>query len=343
MVKKRIGLFVRSVAVIVLFSMSFAKPVYAKDYTARLRETLETEPVYLATTVYDLSLGIYKDKKQFKKDYDGKKVVIVGYTKIKTFYEGREDIDIEDLAGNVCAIDTSDSGVHSNIYELKAGQQVVVYGTVKVNGLIASNYTYEIKADHLESGNLPTLPTVGEKVFYPSETFDYVTVDDLTANKRVSFRVPASWNGNYVKSDLTNNGIKGYQYTLNATEPFQKDYPEIFYIFYFTNETYLDKVPDSPSESDLKAIEKAIIKNILEAVGDDSYIKVESFKDMNGTSFHYCPVSYRPADGKDYRLEFFFRPDEKGITCMLYLYFPKEEAVHHVKEAAYLLSTMEVK
>ncbi len=341
MVKKKIGLFVRAVAVIVLFSMSFAKPVYAKDYTARLRETLETEPVYLATTVYDLSLGIYKDKKQFKKDYDGKKVVIVGYNKIKTFYEGREDIDIEDLAGNVCALDTSDSAVHGTVYDLDRGQRVIVYGTVKVKGLLSNSY--EIKADHLESDIPAGLPAVGEKVLYPSETFDYVIVDDLTSNKRVSFRVPASWNGKYVKSDLTNNGIKGYQYTLNATEPFQKDYPEIFYIFYFTNETYLDKVPESLSESDQKAIEKAIIKNILEAVGDDSYIKVESFKDMNGTSFHYCPVSYRPKDNNDYRLEFFFRPDEKGITCMLYLYFPKEEAVHHVKEAAYLLSTMEVK
>ncbi len=51
--------------------------------------------------------------------------------------------------------------------------------------------------------------------------------------------------------------------------------------------------------------------------------------------------SYDSKDGNDYRLEFLFKPDQKGIVCMLYLYFPKEGEVVHTQDVAYVVMTME--
>ena len=76
---------------------------------------------------------------------------------------------------------------------------------------------------------------------------------------------------------------------------------------------------------------------------NDFKINISDIKDSNGTEFDYFATTYRPKDGNDYRLEFVFRPEEKGIICMLYLYYPKESAVKHVDDVIYVLETMETK
>ena len=146
-------------------------------------------------------------------------------------------------------------------------------------------------------------------------------------------------------SPLTNNGVKGYQYSLNAISPVDKDsmeYPELFCIFYFINETYLKETLSKPTEWDIESIEKEIIKNIVPGLDENYRIDIDDISLHNGEEADYSTLTYKPKDGKGYRLEFVFRPDEKGITCMLYLYYPTDNAVRHTKEVAYVVETMKV-
>ena len=82
------------------------------------------------------------------------------------------------------------------------------------------------------------------------------------------------------------------------------------------------------------------MENILEAVGGDSADSINGFYDTNNNLLHYYTTSHRAKDGRDYRLEFLFKPDQKGIVCMLYLYFPNENTVNHELEVAYLIGSM---
>ncbi len=338
--EKTIRLLSRIFAAVAVFSTIFAKPVYGKDYTGRLKESLQTSPVYYVTTALRLNIEFDGDKTGFGKEYADRCVAIGGNIKIQSVSADNTRIVISDIGGNKCTIDTSAPEVAASVRNLAVGDNVVIYGKIAMTTLPI--YDYKIIAHRVDKGT--AWLTAGDLVSYPNEKFYSRQVDDLKKDKSVKYRIPATWNSGYVKSDLTNNGIKGYQYSLNALAPQHLDYPEIFYIFYFNNETHLEIIPEKPSDSDLRKIEKAIIKNILEPVGEDKDpdIKVDSFKDANGTKFHYCPVSYRAKDGNDYRLEFLFRPDDKGIVCMLYLYYPREEAVHHIKEVTYLIDSMTV-
>ncbi|MBQ7636962.1 MAG: hypothetical protein IJS80_06605 [Lachnospiraceae bacterium] len=337
MKRRKMNLLAKIAAVLTVMSLVFVEPAYAKDYNARLKECLQTDPLYTATTVVRLNNAFNSDKRQFKSDYNNKYVVVSGNVKIDFVTAGNKTV-ISDIGGNKCSVDVSAAQAQQDMTRLKTGDYVTVYARVTVSGVL--ELSYELTAVTVMSGN--TWFTAGNRYFYPSEDFDWTEVSDLTSGKKVRYRIPWKWNNGYVKSDLTNNDVKGYQYCLNAIAPQDYEYPEVFYIFYFNNETYLEKVPTNPTKSDYKKIEKEIIKNILEAVGEDSGIAVDTFTDASGTELHYYTTTYRPKDGRDYRLEFLFRPEKKGITCMLYLYFPKEEAVHHVREAAYLVETMTI-
>lgn len=163
---------------------------------------------------------------------------------------------------------------------------------------------------------------------------------DMCSDGHVSIKVPESFMDDYVVSRLTNNGISGYQFALNALDPVNTEYPEMFYCFYFDYETYLDKPPAKPTDGDNEDIEKVIMKNILTGLEDTFRYKVTDITAANGVEYDYSSVTYRPADNNDYRLEFTFKPDSTGIVCMLYLYFPKAGAVNHLDEVTYAVESV---
>ena len=155
------------------------------------------------------------------------------------------------------------------------------------------------------------------------------------------YNIPSSWSDKKVCSALTNNDVKGYQYYLNALPPYDTKKPEIFYIFYFENERYLEKPPKNANDGDNEYIEEAIVRNILQQFDEETKINVDDIKDFKGTEYDYFSKMIR-VGGIDYRAEFVFIPDNAGITCMMYLYFPSESSVHHTEEVAYVVETMKV-
>lgn len=339
MIGRRRTLICGIAAAIVLLSMGIAYPVYAKDHAARLRECLQTDYMYLSSSIKNLNAGLNADKEQFEKDYHNHYVVLSGGLKVVSITNNRKEMTVSDDYGNRCLVDISASDVKAAAEGLKKDDQVTVYGKISVTGLWGDSY--KLIANKVIAGSRQF--DLGSYIFDYDEEYNGIPVDSLTSSKKVTYFIPRTWNNEFVRAELTNNGVKGYQYYLNAISPQHTDYPEIFSIFYFDNETYLEQVPVNPTDWDNRDIEKEIVKNILQDLNGDYKIRIESFKDINGNKIDYYSTTYRPKDGKDYRLEFMFKPDKKGITCMLYLYFPKEEAVHHLREAAYLVGTMILK
>ena len=336
MIGRRKMLISGAIAIIVLLSMGIAIPVYAKDHAARLKECLQTDYMYLSSSIEKLNSSLKTDKEKFKEDYNNRYVVLSGDVKVDSFSNNKKEINVADSYGNRCMVDTSASDVKSVIEGLKINDKVIVYGKISVTGLKSD--LYKLTANKVIASSKQFV--IGSYIFDSDEEYNGILVDSLTSTKKVKYYIPQTWNNDYVRAELTNNGVKGFQYYLNAISPQYMDYPEIFSIFYFDNETYLADVPVNPTAGDNKDIEKEIVKNILQDLAGTYNVKIETFKDINGNKIDYYSTTYRPKDGNDYRLEFMFKPDKKGITCMLYLYFPKEEAVNHLREAAYLVGTI---
>ena len=139
--------------------------------------------------------------------------------------------------------------------------------------------------------------------------------------------------------------MNGYQFFLHAIEPQDLEYPEIFYIFYFNYDQYLDAPPLKPTSGDHRDLEAVVLKNILQKLSGKFDIDIESIKiQKNYTDkdmkFDYCQTTYKPADGREYRLEFVFKPDNNGLVCMLYLYYPMYNTTNHIEEVSYVISSV---
>jgi hypothetical protein len=326
-----------SLLVISLFCTLFSDPVYAAE-SMRLKKSLESEHFYLPSTIEDLNESIKRDKKAFKESLDDRDVVLKGRIHHGSVSKNGRSMTIFSKDGNNSVeLDTSSDITLPTANSLKTsvGEYVTVYGRLNVNGLNGS--LYSIKAHKLVVGNNEISDA------------DYVTIDNvgysgtinnkLTRDEHVKMYVPNEWQDRFVSSELANNRVTGYQYTLNAISPGNIKYPENFYVFYFINETYLKELPKNLDE--YREVEKAIVKNILQKMDEDIKVSISGFTDTFGNKWDYSTTTYRPKDGNDYRLEFLFKPDQKGLVCMLYLYFPKEGEVVHTQEAAYFAMTME--
>lgn len=329
------------IAASIILSISSGIVVYAADQTARLKAGLQSDYLYYSVAINELNNGQAKDKKVFKNEYDEKYVVVTGEIKEDSVTsKGKELILYEPGTQQVATIDSSAKETIDIAKSLVPGNKITVYGKLAVTGF--SDDGYEIVAKNISMIGSSIIP-VHSYAYANGNSYNGKKIQDLTPDNRVTYYVPDTWENGYVKSALTNNDVKGYQYSLNAISPQNTDYPEIFYIFYFNYETYLEKPPKNPTDGDNEDIEEEIIRNILQDLKNDFKINISDIKDSNGTEFDYFATTYRPKDGNDYRLEFVFRPEEKGIICMLYLYYPKESAVKHVDDVIYVLETMETK
>jgi len=320
----------------VLIIFIFNTSVGAAEEVARLKSCLENDHMYENYTVFILGSWIGASTTSFKNNFEGKYVTVSGRIGIYSVSSNRKKItlysDNPDGDGEYKSIDvdTSDSSLAGTVSSIKPGDTVRVYG--KISSL-------QIKAEHIVINPEFDFKT-NSHVFYPDKVFDEETVTDLAGDGHVSFRLPAAWKSDFVMGRLTNNDVNGYSFFLNAISPQNLKYPENFYIFYFNFETYLDHPPKSPTKGDRMDIEGLIINNILENLSGSFNPKMTEITVFDGTKLDYCQTVYKPKDGNDYRLEFLFKPDNGGIICMLYLYYPNDTAVNHIREAAYLVQTI---
>ena len=319
--------FGRNLIAIFMVILTFVSStsVGAAQKTARLRNCLENDHMYFVLTPDVLGKTSLKSR-------DDKFLAFTGtirYSSVNS--KNYKEITVYGDSIGV-QVDTSAASVINMVSQLKLGDRVTVYGQVDGS---------EVDAEHLVI-NPEKEPDILSYVFYPDKAYDEVQVTDLARDGHVTFRLPSDWDNDYVKGRLTNNDVNGYQFFLNAIYPQNLNYPENFYMFYFPYETYLDKVKKDMDAFDIEDIEELVINNILQPLSDDFKIDITTMKLADGAKFDYCSTVYRPADGNDYRLEFLFKYDQKGFVCMLYLYYPNDYAVNHLKDVAYVVQTLEL-
>ena len=329
--KKFILIF--SAVLVVVFNIS----VGAAEHTARLRYCMDNDHMYIAYTPDYLSYFFASNKSRFDDLFDETYAVVTGIVYTNSISSDKEEFTLYGKEKGI-VINSSDSQVKGLVGQLSSGDEVTVYGVIEVKGMTGSSF--ELKAEHMERTLKKQLPMYSG-VYYPEKVYDEEAVTDLAADGHVKFYMPSEWDTEYVKGRLTNNNVNGYQFYLNAISPQNLDFPENFYMFYFKYETYLDKVKKDPDSFDIEDIEELIIGNILGNLTDTGDIDVETISYPGGKKFDYCSTTYKPADGNDYRLEFFFKNDATGIVCMLYLYYPNDNAVNHIRDVAYVINTLE--
>ena len=332
---KRVKCIVISLIMALIFISNQVCAASASE-DCRLYSCLRNDHMYLSVSL--LTLRTQQQSEDFKKKYDDKYVVISQDITVDSIKSNNKEITIINSSGGTCTVDTSDKEVKEIVSTLKVGDKLIVYGKVSVSGI--NNYSFEIEAEHIVLGNAFQFET-GSYVFYSTSEYNGILTDTLSSRRNVKYRIPSSWNEQYVGDiyiNEKNSGVTVQQYYLNALPIQNTEAPEIFYIFYFDNETHLDS-----SRYDEKKVEKAIIENILPDHEEKNIrIKIDSIETSNGVDLHYFSTMYKTRDGKDYRLEFLFKPDENGIVCMLYLYYPREGYVRHTRDVAYLIETMTV-
>ena len=339
MMINKLNRFRHMIALLAVLAVAVAVPIYARDHAARLKECLQTDYMYYACSIATLNHEQRTNKEAFRNNYDDRHIVLSGLVTVNSISGNQTEITVKDENNNLCTVVTSASDMKQIVAGMSVGEQVTVYGMLNVTGWLSDSYQIIARKLTAKASNQFT---PGSYVFYADETYNAAPVKSLTAADTVEYSIPAAWDNEYVSAKLTNNGVSGYQYFLNAIAPQNTEYPEIFSIFYFDYETYLEKVPVDPTAGDKKDIEEAIIRNILQNQDSNFRISVETVKDANNGKLDYYSTTYRPKDGRDYRLEFLFKSGKKGIVCMLYLYYPTEAAVKHVREVAYLIETMRV-
>lgn len=312
--------------------------VMAADQNGRLKESLTGDYLYTAMSLDTLALTWKSNADSFRSKYDGRHVLVKGVVRADSVSSGSKQLKLySDTTGNSVTVDMADQRDIS-LSSLYVDDTVTVYAKVSVSMVFGKSY--KLVADHA-AVNYPKTFTSLTKLYYPDEVYDGVVLNDIATDRHVTFRVPDAWMDGYVCSRLTNNGITGYQFSLNALPPYDTEYPEVFYIFYFSDETYLEQPPTDPTDGDNKDIEAVIEANILEELEDTTKIKINDLTTANNMALHYSSITYRPKDKNDYRLEFLYLPEKKGITVMLYLYYPRESAIHHLREVTYVIDSLE--
>ena len=334
---KRLKIFViYSVIAALLITLAFGTDSEAADQTARLKEFMRENHLYYSTNIVSLNLEHRLGWTVFREKYDDHCVVLTGEISGKSVSKNYKDVDIYTDSEKV-HIDTSEKALMNIARQLKPGDRLTVYGSVQS----IKKDKFEIQAEKALINSDRILPE-GRYVYYEDDEITSTVIDDLTGDGHIIMNVPDEWFSEYVKADLKNNGVKGYQFFLNALAPQNTEYAEIFYTFYFDYATYLDPTPSKLTSGDREDIEELIIKNIVGTPEAKLTIDAENFS-VNNRAYDYCATRYT-VDGKTYRLEFMFRPDgNKGLICMLYLYFPREGSTYHLKKAAYTAGTLTIR
>ncbi|MBR4777834.1 MAG: hypothetical protein IK007_09525 [Lachnospiraceae bacterium] len=300
----------------------------------KLRSQLENEHMYRYFPMEHFEGSYAAANNSFKKfNKDLKYVAFTG--RVRSISSNKKQIKVFYSKDGI-AVDTSEESVKKIVESLNIGAYVTIYG--KIDGS-------EVDAEHILVDSVIDYP-FQDDLYYPDITIEESeTITDLARDKHVTFEIPSTWKNEYVMGRLTNNDVNGYQFFLNAIEPQNLDYPEIFYIFYFNYDQYLDPPPHKPTPGDHRDLEAVVLKNILQKLSGKFDIDFESIKIQENytdkdTKFDYCQTTYKPLDGRDYRLEFVFKPDDNGLVCMLYLYYPMDDTTSHIEEVSYVISSV---
>ncbi len=281
---------------------------------------MDKRPVYercAVDRVADAAKENYSNAESVYKDRD---IVATGI--VKSIAKDQKSLTVNFDGVNV-AVGVSDK---SSVIALKAGEGVTVYGKLKFD---KKDSRVWISADHLNKDAMKLKKDhyiYGGKSYKDSNSVSVSMVDD-----RITYKIPYTWTytevaeEDYAKifNDTIFSDKVGKCYYINGLNGSKT--PEVFCIFYFNNNKFLEKSGDRDKTYD---IEKSIINNICPKEKFRLYeLATWDFPTEQSTSSKGLKFDHYVANYDNYRAEFAFtrvkgkdNNDNGGLVVAIHLY-----------------------
>lgn len=284
---------------------------------------IDSRPVYSKCDVAGVISSVNKDYSSTEKSYSEKDIIACGV--VNNIEKNQKTLMIT-FSGKDVKVTTDKKNETS---QLKSGDSVTVYGKFKFES--AKKKTISIEADHLVK---ESISLASDYYIYSGKQYKDSDSSSVTlADGRISYKIPNSWlttevsEDNYSKifnSTITNDHT-GKCYYINRVNGGKE--PEIFCVFYFNNNKFLEKSSNSDKTHD---IEKAIITNVCpeeETKWNNPSTWKIVFPTEKSTTSNGVKLDHYVGNYDNYRVEFAFAKvdgtnanDSGGICVMMHLY-----------------------
>ena len=301
---------------------------------------LDTEKriLYQNSSANQILTDIEKNNNTVKEKYDdgyyavSGKILDISKNKKSLFIGAANDGDETSIE---CT--TSDKALLEKIKALKIGENVIVYGKVKV-----SSFCNDVSMEIGQIAGTEASDVSGTMYSYmDGKTYDISNMSTRNlADGKVKYYIPRIWTEvekDIIKSDLGN--MEGYQYTLNEISGELKVEPESIFVCYFNSKTKLD---DDSQRSKTKEMRKTIIDNILQTEGEGVKAgEIKEKKSYYGTEYYYYHGKYIDKQEQSHRVEFVFQEDATD-GMIVYLYVYEEENPDHMDDILCVMRCLEI-
>ena len=326
--KKRI-----STVLICILCLTLVQPLLCGYTFFRQAATLEVNDtkenyIYKVCGIDDLFSELSANKSKTIETYNGKRVAISGT--IDSIQENNMALTLISGENDKVEVRITDQQLASKVGDLKAGDKVKIYGRLAIVDFFGT----AVSMDAEEVSKMTALTSSGANYEFTSgkKYSNSLTTARSLGGGKMKYHIPNEWAA--VESKL--EGIEGYQYKLNEISSTYKTEPEQVYLFYFSNEKYLNNQSD---KEETKSIEMAIIKNILK--GENvNYFSIKTMNSDYGRTYQYYDSnSFLDQQRKGHNVEFVFTPvGTDGIACIMYVF----NESHHKEDILYVMREMEV-
>ena len=240
---------------VILLTILFSVCICSTSLAANIPKlNIDKNPVYAKCNISNVINEKNKDYSRTASKYKDVDIIDVG--KVESKEKNNKSLSVVFGSESV----TVKTNQKDEVAKLSAGSTVAVYG--KLDFESEKKKQISIKADHIIEQNdtlVSDFYIYGSKRTYSDRNSKKITL----ANNRISFKIPKSWINteaeNYDK--IFNNKIysekTGKCYYINLVSGAAE--PEVFCIFYFDNNYFLEESGDKNRTTD---IEKEIINNI---------------------------------------------------------------------------------
>lgn len=298
----------------------------------------EKRILYQHCSVNQIITDIEKNSDAAKEKYDDGYYAVSG--KISAVSKNKKSLfigtaDGEEVTSIECT--TSDKALIEEIKSLKIGENVRVYGKVKI---FSFHDGASMETEQIASTEALATPETAYS-YIDGKTYDISNmVARNLAGGKVKYYIPHNWTE--VEKDIikTNLGsMEGYQYTLNEISGELAVEPESIFVCYFDSKT---KLKNRSQNSKTKEIRKTIIDNILQI--DGKGIKTGEIKEKKsyyGTEYYYYDDAYTDKQEQGHHVEFVFQ-ENANDGMIVYLYVYKEENPNHMDDILCVMRCLEI-
>ncbi len=279
---------------------------------------IDKRPVYARCNVSEIISDAKNNYSDTSSKYKDVEIIDAGV--VKSIEKNQKTLTVKFLSTEV-KVKTDQK---SEVAKLSVGSNVTVYG--KFDFESEKKKTISINADHL----------INEDVKLSYDYYLYggkrgYSIGDSTsislADNRIKYMIPNDWVATEAEAydKIFNSKIYSDQtgkcYYINRV--FGNAEPEVFCIFYFDNNYFLEKSGNKDKTED---IEKEIINNICPKE-KDVWKGIFTFPTEESTSANGVEFDHYVANFDNYRIEFAFTPvkginadDNGGICVVMHMY-----------------------